>query len=69
MTVLNSLMSVALIVAPAQAAPSEIGGVWEGSISVEGQSPEVPERRKSALALVGNPEREMSQDDVTALFG
>jgi len=32
-------------------------------------SPETPERRSSALALVGNPERAMSQDDVTALFG
>ena len=38
MTILNSLMSVALMVAPAQAAAPEIGGVWEGSLSLGGQS-------------------------------
>lgn len=32
-------------------------------------SPEMPERRADALALVGDPDRAMSQDDVTALFG
>ena len=32
-------------------------------------SPEIPERRKDALALVGDPERAMSQDDISALFG
>jgi len=29
----------------------------------------VPERRSEALALVGDPTRAMSQDDITALFG
>lgn len=32
-------------------------------------SPETPERRADALALVVDPGRAMSQDDVTALFG
>ncbi len=32
-------------------------------------SPEIPERRRDALALVGDPERPMSQDDISALFG
>lgn len=32
-------------------------------------SPETPERRADALALVVDPDRAMSQDDVTALFG
>lgn len=32
-------------------------------------SPEIPERRKDALALVDDPERAMSQDDISALFG
>lgn len=31
--------------------------------------PDRPERRSAALALVGDPERAMSQDDITALFG
>lgn len=31
--------------------------------------PDIPERRSDALALIGDPERAMSQDDVTALFG
>lgn len=30
---------------------------------------DMPERRSDALALVGDPERAMSQDDITALFG
>lgn len=33
------------------------------------QSPGKPERRKDALALVNDPERAMSQDDISALFG
>lgn len=33
------------------------------------QSPDMPERRADTLALVGDPDRAMSQDDVTALFG
>ena len=32
-------------------------------------SPEIPERRRDALALVDDPERAMSQDDISALFG
>ncbi|WP_421729604.1 response regulator [Brevundimonas sp.] len=32
-------------------------------------SPDVPERRADALALIGDLNRAMSQDDVTALFG
>lgn len=32
-------------------------------------SPETPERRAEVLSLVGDPDRAMSQDDVTALFG
>ncbi len=32
-------------------------------------SPENPERRRDALALVDDPERAMSQDDISALFG
>lgn len=31
--------------------------------------PGMPERRSAALALVGDPDRAMSQDDITALFG
>lgn len=31
--------------------------------------PDTPERRADALALIDDPERAMSQDDVTALFG
>lgn len=31
-------------------------------------SPEIPERRADVLALVGDPTRAMSQDDITALF-
>lgn len=32
-------------------------------------SPDFQERRKDALALVGDPDRAMSQDDISALFG
>jgi DNA-binding response OmpR family regulator len=32
-------------------------------------SPELPERRAGAIALMASPERAMSQDDVNALFG
>lgn len=32
-------------------------------------SPETPERRRDALALIDDPERALSQDDISALFG
>lgn len=38
MAVLTSLMGMALIVAPAQAGSPDLEGVWEGRLSVEGQS-------------------------------
>lgn len=38
-------------------------------IRAEPLGPDRPERRSAALALVGDPERAMSQDDITALFG
>lgn len=38
MAVLTALASIALIAAPAQAVAPDLGGVWEGALSIEGQS-------------------------------
>ena len=52
MTLLNSVMSLSVMLAPAQAEAPDLAGVWEGSLSVEGQSIRIVFRVDAAGVVV-----------------